>query len=89
MITAAHGGAQLFGHDSGFLFIEPDGTAPFVTTYQLDIPYVIGSGSVYAGFTGANGGESARQEVLSFAFDPTAPKGGGSVSEVYVRGSTW
>ena len=33
-ITAADG-AQMFGHDSGFLYIEADGHAPFVTTVKI------------------------------------------------------
>ena len=69
--------------------IDNPATMPFTTTYQVDIAHTIGSGSAFVGFTGATGGETARQEILSFAFDPTAPAAGGSISEVYVRGSSW
>ena len=64
-------------------------TAPFTTAYNIDIAATIGSGSAFVGFTGATGGETARQEILNFAFNPTAPATGGSVAEVYVRGSAW
>jgi hypothetical protein len=64
-------------------------TAPYVTSYVVDIPATLGSGSAFVGFTGATGGETARQEILSFAFDPTAPAASANVSEVYVRGSAW
>jgi hypothetical protein len=64
-------------------------TAPFTTTYNIDLAATIGSGSAFVGFTGATGGETARQEVLNFAFDPSAPTVGGSISEVYVRGTAW
>jgi hypothetical protein len=64
-------------------------TAPYVTSYAVDIPDTIGSGSAYVGFGGATGGETARQEILSFAYDPHAPAASANVSEVYVRGSAW
>ena len=70
--------------------IGNDATAPFSTSYVVDIPNTIGSGSAYVGFTAATGGESVRQEIISFAFDPTAPLATDAViSQVYVRGTPW
>jgi hypothetical protein len=69
--------------------INNPATAPFSTTYTVDIPYTIGSAAAYVGFTGATGGENASQDILNFAFNPTAPAAGGAISELYVRGSTW
>lgn len=46
VITAADG-SRLFGRDTGFLFIEPDGHAPFVTTV-----HIVGGTRQYAGASG-------------------------------------
>ena len=43
--TPKHG--QLFGRDTGFLFVEEDGRAPFVTTV-----HVVGGTRQYAGVSG-------------------------------------
>jgi hypothetical protein len=64
-------------------------TAPFTTSYNVDIPAIIGSNTAYVGFGGATGGENARQDILNFAFDPTAPANNPAIAEVYVSGSTW
>jgi len=45
VITASPG--TLFGSDSGHLTMQPDGTAPFVTTVQL-----VGGTRKYEGVTG-------------------------------------
>ena len=59
--------------------INNPATAPFVTTYSLDLEAVIGSSCAYVGFTGATGGENARQEILNFSFTPT-PAGAPTLS---------
>jgi hypothetical protein len=64
-------------------------TTPFVASYVVDLDAVLGQGSAFIGFGGATGGERARQEILSFAFDPNAPVSSAVVSEVYVRSSAW
>ncbi|HZN66574.1 MAG TPA: PA14 domain-containing protein [Tepidisphaeraceae bacterium] len=48
-------------------------TDPIVNSWGIDIPHVIGSSNAYVGFGGATGGESVRQDITSFSFDPTAP----------------
>ena len=63
-------------------------TAPFVATYPIDIPAVIGK-CAYVGFTGATGGLHARQEILSFKYTnyvPPPPRGP-RVQNVYVSGT--
>ncbi len=51
-------------------------------TYTVDIPIVVGGDTAYVGFTGATGGLTAVQQILSWTFDsdtlpqsPAAPTG--------------
>src|SRR5439155_2088654 len=48
-------------------------TAPFITSWQVDVPDVIGGTCAYVGFTGATGGESVRTDIKNFQFTPGAP----------------
>ena len=49
------------------------GTAPFETSWTIDIASTIGSSSAWVGFTAATGGENMRHDILNFTFDPNPP----------------
>src|SRR5262249_25364093 len=58
--------------------------ATFSTSYNVDILAHVGSNVAYVGFTGGTGGETATQDVLTWAYQFTPPRpgegGGGSGS---------
>ena len=45
--------------------------AVFTTSYTIDIPTTIGSGTPYVGFVGATGGSSADQSIQNWTFSST------------------
>jgi hypothetical protein len=54
------------------------GANTFSISRALDIPTIIGSGTAFVGFTGADGGLSSTQVVSNFTFGPGPTNGGGS-----------
>jgi hypothetical protein len=44
--------------------------ATFQTSWTINIPLTVGAGTAYVGFTGATGGDSATQEILSWIYIP-------------------
>lgn len=59
-------------------------SSSFTTTFPIDIPGVVGDGSAYVGFTGADGGVSSTQFVTNFIVLPpptamTAAQVGGNL----------
>jgi hypothetical protein len=66
--------------------LDNPATAPFLTSYVLDLEEVLGDDCAYVGFTGGTGSVVARQEILNFWYDPApAPQ----VAQVYVNGTGW
>ncbi len=73
-------------------------SATATQTYTIDIPATIGGATAYAGFTAGTGGQSAKQEILSWTYTasaptaPNAPFGLGatpaSATSVYLNWST-
>jgi hypothetical protein len=47
--------------------------ATFTTSWKIDIPGTVGSTNAYAGFTGATGGLTANQQILTWSFTSGAP----------------
>jgi hypothetical protein len=76
VITTPDGG-QLFGRDTGFLFTEEDGHAPFVTTV-----HVIGGTQRYAGASG----QFVAPGVLHLAPSPTQGTTDGTYTAVICPG---
>jgi Domain of unknown function (DUF1929)/Legume lectin domain/Chitobiase/beta-hexosaminidase C-terminal domain/PKD domain len=55
-------------------------SAAFSHTWQVNIPTTIGSNTAYAGFTGATGGFTSNQNILSWTMTSTSGGGGGTVA---------
>lgn len=43
--------------------------ATFTTSWPINIPSTVGSGTAYAGFTGATGGQTSTQEIITWTFN--------------------
>ena len=50
----------------------PVTNATATQTYIVNIPAIIGGATAYAGFTAGTGGQSAKQEILSWTYTPSA-----------------
>jgi uncharacterized repeat protein (TIGR01451 family) len=59
-------------------------------TYTVNIPSIVGGNTAYVGFTGATGGATATQNVLSWTYTAGAPGAGSNVvtSQVATAGAT-
>jgi hypothetical protein len=55
-------------------------SAAFTQTWPVNIPSTIGSSTAYAGFTGATGGFTSNQNILSWTMSSTSGSGGGTVA---------
>lgn len=47
---------------------SPDPKPTFTKSYPVDIPTTVGGNTAYVGFTGATGGNTSRQEILSWTY---------------------
>jgi Legume lectin domain len=78
--TTIGGGVDLHSGDTMHVHMTYDGTtlsmtitdtvtnATFSTSWPINIPSVIGGSTAYAGFTGATGGASATQEIITWTY---------------------
>jgi hypothetical protein len=55
-------------------------SATFTQTWPVSIPSSIGANTAYAGFTGATGGYTSNQNILSWTMSSGASSGGGTVA---------
>ena len=46
--------------------------ASAMQSYAINIPATVGGNTAYVGFTGATGGATATQEILTWTYAPTA-----------------
>jgi hypothetical protein len=61
------------GYSGGILtasFKDLISSAAFTTNYTIDIPTIVGGGSAYVGFTGADGGANSTQVISNFTMNP-------------------
>jgi hypothetical protein len=85
-------GVDLHSGDTFHVHMTYDGTnlamtitdtatsATFSHTWQVNIPTTIGSNTAYAGFTGATGGYTSNQNILSWTMSSNSGGGGGTVA---------
>src|SRR5262249_24327793 len=87
-INLGNTGINLHSGHAFYVGMTYDGTTLTVTltdeatqatarqSYKIDIPGTVGGTQAYIGFTGGTGGLTAIQEILDWAYIPTATPGG-------------